>query len=399
MRPQASTLDIPLTRAGAVTSPIFARVAVHREVDTAVMEAWATLEAVAPCSIYQTRAWLAAMDRDAWPKRWDRADVRHRLGRGRSPDRPALPRLAATRSGHDRHVPRRQGQQFQHWPGAARAGLDPGRPAAACSRGPHAILGAGRPDAFVLLNQPWAWNGVDNPLAALPHQPSPSAAFGTTLTAHPDDLFATKLSKDTRKKLRKKEARLAELGALAHVVASTAQERATILHQFFAQRLERFRAQNIVSGFDDPQMRSFIERASAGAHREVGIELHALYVGDRVVAVYGGASHRGCWSGMFNSFDADPGIAKSSPGDLLLMKVIAGECAAGRTHFDLGIGEARYKAALCDEVIPLFDTFLAATVKGWCFIKLQALALRAKRSVKQSPRLFALAKRLRALRA
>ena len=31
---------------------------------------------------------------------------------------------------------------------------------------------------------------------------------------------------------------------------------------------------------------------------------------------------------MFNSFDADIEIAKSSPGDLLLMKVIAAQCAA-----------------------------------------------------------------------
>ena len=39
-------------------------------------------------------------------------------------------------------------------------------------------LGRTAPDAFLFVNQPYTWGGADNPLAALPHQPSPSAAFG-----------------------------------------------------------------------------------------------------------------------------------------------------------------------------------------------------------------------------
>ena len=101
---------------------------------------------------------------------------------------------------------------------------------------------------------------------------------------------------------------------------------------------------------------------------------------------------------MFNSFDSDVEIAKSSPGDLLLMKVIAAQCAAGVRRFDLGIGEARYKATFCDEAIPLFDSFVPASLKGWVYLKLLAVSLRAKRTVKQNGRLFALAKRLRTLK-
>ena len=145
-------------------------------------------------------------------------------------------------------------------------------------------------------------------------------------------------------------------------------------------------------------MRAFLERASTPDENGPGLELHALAVGERIVAVYGGGAHAGRWSGMVTSFDADPEIAKSSPADLLLMKVIAAQCAAGRTFFDLGVGEARYKAVFCDTPIPLFDSLLPITASGWVFTTTYSALLRAKRFVKQDPRLFAWAKRLRAWR-
>ena len=94
---------------------------------------------------------------------------------------------------------------------------------------------------------------------------------------------------------------------------------------------------------------------------------------------------------MFNAFDADPEVAPSSPGDLLLGRIVAQACREGATRFDLGIGAARYKAALCDEEIALFDTFVPITPQG--HIAAAAIAARqvAKRIVKGDPRLFALA--------
>jgi CelD/BcsL family acetyltransferase involved in cellulose biosynthesis len=100
---------------------------------------------------------------------------------------------------------------------------------------------------------------------------------------------------------------------------------------------------------------------------------------------------------MFNSFDASEDIARSSPGDLLLMAVMARQCAAGTRHFDLGIGEARYKTMFCGDVIPLSDSFLALTPMGRLFLLTEALALRLKSGIKSHRGLFHLVQRLRAL--
>ena len=62
------------------------------------------------------------------------------------------------------------------------------------------------------------------------------------------------------------------------------------------------------------------------------------------------------------------------------------------------VGDEEYKLHWCDQELKLFDTIQANSLRG-C---VPVLALRAKswakRKIKNSPRMFALAKRLRAAR-
>ena len=115
--------------------------------------------------------------------------------------------------------------------------------------------------------------------------------------------------------------------------------------------------------------------------------------GARIVATYGGAAQGERWSGMFNSFDADEEVARSSPGDLLLVKIVESCCARGLRAFDLGVGEARYKAALCDQPIPLFDAAIGFGPLGRAAAALVLARQALKRTVKRHPRLMALARR------
>jgi CelD/BcsL family acetyltransferase involved in cellulose biosynthesis len=259
------------------------------------------------------------------------------------------------------------------------------------------MMGAKAPDVFLLLNQPLEWNGWPNPLTSLSRQWSPSFAYKSALNADAEKFLSAKLSKDTRKKLRKKENRLAEIGPVRYVTAGgDGAMRQRIIEAFFVQKIARFETQKIDSGFDGEAMRNFVETASRPSDAN-HLELHALFCGENIVAVYGGATHRTHFSGFFNSFDADPEIAKSSPGDLLLLKLIAAKCAEGVTTFDLGIGEARYKQMVCDEAVPLFDSFIPVTWKGSVAAIILSLSQRVKRSLKQNRKAFETARHLRAL--
>lgn len=377
-------------------STAFARVDVFTDAE-AVVATWRELEASAPCSVYQTRAFVLP---------WSAT-----LGR-RAGFRPIFV-LASDRDGRPTAllalgIVRRGPVRVATWLGGRDSNFN--MPLLRCPsnwtrselirffKAAAEACGSMRPHVFELPNQPFSWQHCANPLVELARGTSPSAAFGTALHDRPSDFFGAKLSKETRKKLRKKEAKLAAVGSLTHRVVSDRDERRSVLDAFFAQKLARFRARGIDSDFGEPAMRAFIEAASAPDG--TGIELHALCIDERVVAVYGGAAHGGQWSGMFNSFDAaDEEIAKASPGDLLLMRIIERCCAAGLTRFDLGIGEARYKETFCGETIPLFDAFVPVTALGRTYAAFGMARQHVKRAIKRDPRLFALLARLRALRS
>lgn len=364
----------------------FVRVEAHAEAD-AVAEAWDELERTAPCSIYQTRRFLepwartlgrAAGQRPCYVVASDRAGPVALLPLGLSRRGPV--RVATSLGGKDANLSFALLKPSTDWsPGGVKSLL---REAAHLCRA----------DVFVFANQPHDYDGEANPLACLPHGESPSAAYGTTLPPSGEMLFAAKLSKDARKKLRKKEAKLASLGALRHVVAASATERTAVLDAFLTQKTARFAERGIASAFGTTAMRSFIELASAA--NPAGIELHALFAGERIVATYGGAAQGSRWSGMFNSFDADADIARSSPADLLLMRIVDRCCAQGLRAFDLGVGEARYKAALCNEPIALFDAAVGFGPLGRAAAALVLARQKAKRHMKRNPRLYALSRRL-----
>ena len=240
-------------------------------------------------------------------------------------------------------------------------------------------------DLYRLGNQPQVFDGVANPLALPGAVPSPSFAYGASLPARADELEA-RFSSDARKKLRKKQARLEKMGALAFEHRATGERAREILEALLAQKAERLRDPSFALG----AMRDFVLARCGGA-----LEAHALTLDGRVVATYAGFVHRGRFSAMLNSFAEEEEIARSSPGDLLLHSLLRDLVARGVSRFDLGVGEARYKNAVCDETIALVDVVLPATTAGAVVAPILAALTQAKRAIKQNPRLYSALARLR----
>jgi CelD/BcsL family acetyltransferase involved in cellulose biosynthesis len=197
-------------------------------------------------------------------------------------------------------------------------------------------------DLLTVMNSPLEWDGQKNPLTFGIFGSSPSNAYKLTLDADPDVTLKRAFSKDSRKKLRQKEQKLASLGALSHITAQNDEEVEQILEAFLVQKAERFARSGLIDPFADPSIHGFLQEAAKTGLREgqAALELHALTLNDKIIAVIGGAIDKRRFSGMFMSFDMDPDIARSSPGDLLLQKLIADQCLKGRQILDLGVGEA-----------------------------------------------------------
>ncbi len=248
----------------------------------------------------------------------------------------------------------------------------------------------GGPHLYRMRSLPLAWRGALNPLARLDHGPAASPARAAQLPEDAEAFFARRFSVEARKKLRKKEKRLAGMGALRYFRAAGAEEKAKVLDAFFTHKAGRpeFRLAQGELG----ALRAFYGALAEG---EGGAELHALAVNERIVATLGAGVNGGRLHGMFISYDPDPGIARSSPGEILLTYVLRDACARKFSAFDLGIGEARYKAAFCDEVEELADALYAPTVLGRLALPFFALAAAAKRTIKANPQLLALAEKIR----
>lgn len=252
-------------------------------------------------------------------------------------------------------------------------------------------------DLFVLLNQPREWAGAQNAFATLDPTPSPSFAYGAQFGRDAEAFLKRIDSSATRKKLKSKAAKLAAVGPLVFERALDAARARTILEAFVVQKTLRFNQKHKDSGFSGVAMRGFLDAIATG---ECGggapLDLYALSVGDRIVATYGGLPRGRAWHGMINSFNCDPQIARSSPAELLLRHVIRDLAARGMERFDLGIGESRYKNAICDETIELFDSVIPCSTLGRVWAPIERRRLATKRWVKRTPWALSLVEQVRA---
>lgn len=160
-----------------------------------------------------------------------------------------------------------------------------------------------------------------------------------------------------------------------------------MLEVFFAQKAERMRQLGIANAFADPGVPEFIDAACTSPDPNTGeppIELYAASAGDQIVATFAGVVSDGRFCGMFNSMIMNE-LSNESPGELLLANVVRMACERGLATFDLGIGEAGYKRAFCNDTETLFDTVVPLTVRGKLAAPLWRGQLNVKRRIKHSP--------------
>ena len=242
-----------------------------------------------------------------------------------------------------------------------------------------------------MTNQPLQWRGLANPLAEAPRQPSPSFAYKSALPADFALWLDAHASKDAKKKMRKKRARLEAIAPLTHGRAGEPEAIARALDAFDAQRRARVEALGLADPYASAAAHEFLARlAGVGT-----LELHMLTLGERIIAVFGALAGVDRLSGLFVANDGDPEIARSSPGELMIHAIVADAIARGFREFDLGVGEARYKDESCEQIEALFDSAFAISLRGRLAASGFLAARRIKRVAKQSPRLTALYARLR----
>jgi CelD/BcsL family acetyltransferase involved in cellulose biosynthesis len=257
-----------------------------------------------------------------------------------------------------------------------------------------AIRAQARVDVLALTQQPHRWLDLPNPFALLPGQASANDC--PLLTMVPGAPPASRISNSFRRRLKGKERKLQALSGYGYRLAQSDADIKHLLDWFFTIKPQRMAAQQLPNVFADPGVEDFIRRAcmtglAGGGH---AIDIHALECDDEVIAIFAGVADTSRFSMMFNTYTLS-GNSKYSPGLILMRDIIDYYAERGVTSLDLGIGSDDYKRLFCKDDEPIFDSFVALSIRG----KLAAAALsslmQAKRLIKHTPALMQIAQRLR----
>ena len=256
-------------------------------------------------------------------------------------------------------------------------------------------------DLVQLRANPQNWLGHIHPLTDLGNGAEMTPAFGLELQQD----FAALFEAAGRKRMRKKyrwQRRFLDSEKLSWRLLHTddPKEFGPFLQAFYAQKQARFKALGIEDIFSQGPVQDFINRmggcdaADSGMSKAPCLHFYGLEVDGRLIATYAGASHDGCFSAYFNSFDEDY-LPRLSAGEMLLGEMIQHRTEAGDRFLDLGMGDERYKHLWCDVRMDYFTCSIPLTLKGQIAASGETLVADLKRTIRSNETLWAGYKKLR----
>lgn len=250
--------------------------------------------------------------------------------------------------------------------------------------------------AIQFRKQPFEWNGVNNPIAQLPSYPGASSAYALNLSPDFHSLYASTFSGRTRRKRKWGERNLAKLGKLKIALADTETERLELLETFLRQKAIQFQSEGMPNVFADPRVQMFYRELTRDSGDGAPFEYNYLSVGDTVAATCNGMKFQDRFYLLTISMDLGE-LNRWSPGFILLREKIAHHCREGTAVFDLGSGDAGYKAAWHSDEVPRFETYLSLSPRGWATTFLSETKAQSRWAIKSSPLVWKMVSSVREL--
>lgn len=242
-----------------------------------------------------------------------------------------------------------------------------------------------------LTHQALEINHHQSPFRWISQYPAANSSHQLLFPHHDwDELLKTLRSKSTRKRMRNEESRLSREGELSWKRVTEANEIAHYLNTLFSQREERFKVLGIEQEADIAAYQDFylallkgsLERQDDLAYMMV-IELDEEVLATIVIAQTGDKLYL-----IINSM-TNSRFQQWSPGDYLLRLVMQAACEQKALLIDFGLGEdSNYKTAWCNNTKTMFESIQGRGLIGIPIAALLSSVIQAKRTIKQSPRLW-----------
>lgn len=151
-----------------------------------------------------------------------------------------------------------------------------------------------------------------------------------------------------KKSLRRHECGLQRMGDLHSSTFTHVDEISPWLSKFFEQHIRRWQATQYPSLFLDDKNREFYRKVTQNLDLDGWLRFTLLQLDGRLIAAHYGFLYSGSFLWYKPTFDSR--LAKHSPGEVLLKRVIEQAEAEKAREFDFGLGDEVYKDRFATDV-------------------------------------------------
>jgi CelD/BcsL family acetyltransferase involved in cellulose biosynthesis len=253
-------------------------------------------------------------------------------------------------------------------------------------------------DLVRLERMPRSLRDQNNPMLALPTALHPSGSYAAPLAGTWEAFYAAKRSGTTRRRDRSKRKRLAELGSIELATAENAESALAALAVLVEQKSQAFARRGIPNLFARPGYLDFFKDFVGSAPARSLAHISELRVGRQTAAANFALTFGGRYYYVLSSY-TDGEMSRFGPGAVHLHEIMRYAIDNRFTMFDFTIGDEQYKLDWCEGVEPLYDHVSTVNWRGALIAAPALSAKRLKRKIKQTPLLWAMFRKARALAA
>lgn len=249
-------------------------------------------------------------------------------------------------------------------------------------------------DMARMMRQPAMIGSQRNPFMALKTSLNASGAHMTSLLPDFDTYYQEKRSKSAKKRDRNRKKKIESMGETSYVHPESEEEIRASVARLIEMKSESFKAMGVADMFARPGYKEFYTELAVQSGANGFAHASHLEVDGEIVSANWGIKFKGRYYYQLASYTGGE-IARHAPGTLTLVETMRWASENGVEVFDFTIGDERYKREWCETDIDLHDHLTAETLAGATVLMVEKLALKAKRTIKQTPALWSLFTKVR----
>lgn len=207
-------------------------------------------------------------------------------------------------------------------------------------------------------------------------------------------LLEQKRSAESRRSMRKRDAKLQSSGRLNFELPDKLEERKATIQTMLEQQKARLAEAGVHGVFDDLEQQFITDLIHSQSAEGPLLRPYRLVLDGKILAVMLGAYRHGTYWALISSL-AEGDIRKHSPGDYALRAMIKSLCEDGTVRLDFSAGDTAYKWHWSDRRIPLYFIVRATNLRGLPVAGFLLLREKMKRIAKTTPFLNTLVFNLR----